>query len=148
MEIILKKDVDNLGHKNDLVNVRPGFANNFLIPQGVAKLATPSAKKMLAEDIKQQAHKETKFRDDATAIAAKLAALALTLSVKTSEEGKVYGSITSAQVAEEIEKAGISIEKKNVVLETVKQLGTYTATVKLYKDIKGTVAFTVVSAGE
>ena len=148
MEIILKQDVDNLGHKNDIVNVRAGFANNFLIPQGLAKLATPSAKKMLAEDIRQQAHKEIKLRDTATATADKLAALALTLSVKTSAEGKVYGSITSSQIAEEIEKAGISIDRKNVVLETVKQLGSYTATVKLYKDIKGTVAFTVIATAE
>lgn len=146
MEIILRQDVDNLGHKNDIVNVRPGFANNFLIPQGLAKLATPSAKKMLAEDIKQQAHKEAKLREDATAIAEKISALSLTLSVKTSEEGKVYGSVTSAQIAEEIEKAGISVEKKNIVLDTVKQLGTYTASVKVFKDIKGTIAFTVVAA--
>lgn len=146
MEIILKQDVDNLGHKNDIVNVRPGYANNFLIPQGKATLATASAKKVLAENVKQQAHKEAKLREDATAIADKLAALALTLSVKTSEEGKVYGSITSSQLAEQVEKAGIAIDKKNIILDTVKELGSYTASVKIYKDIKGTIAFTVVAA--
>lgn len=146
MEIILKQDVDNLGHKNDIVNVRPGYANNFLIPQGKAALATASAKKVLAENVKQQAHKEAKLREDATAIADKLAALALTLSVKTSEEGKVYGSITSSQLAEQVEKAGIAIDKKNIILDTVKELGSYTASVKIYKDIKGTIAFTVVAA--
>lgn len=146
MEIILKQDVDNLGHKNDIVNVRPGYANNFLIPQGKAALATASAKKVLAENVKQQAHKEAKLREDATAIADKLAALALTLSVKTSEEGKVYGSITSSQLAEQVEKAGIAIDKKNIILDTVKELGSYTASVKIYKDIKGTIAFTVIAA--
>lgn len=146
MEIILKQDVENLGHKNDIVSVRPGYANNFLIPQGKAALATVSAKKVLAENIKQQAHKEAKLRADATAIADKLAALALTLSVKTSEEGKVYGSVSSIQIAEQVEKAGIAIDKKNIILDAVKELGSYTATVKIYKDIKGTIAFSVVAA--
>ncbi|MFI3321791.1 MAG: 50S ribosomal protein L9 [Rikenellaceae bacterium] len=146
MEIILKKDVDNLGHKNDIVNVRPGYANNFLIPQGMATLATASAKKVLAENIKQQAHKEAKLREDATALAEKLAALSLSIAVKTSEEGKVYGSVTSAQIAEEIEKAGIAIDKKNISMEAAKELGSFTATVKIFKDIKAAVAYTVVAA--
>ncbi|MFI3315883.1 MAG: 50S ribosomal protein L9 [Rikenellaceae bacterium] len=145
MEIILKQDVDNLGHKNDIVNVRPGYANNFLIPQGYASLATKSAKKILAENIKQQAHKEAKLREEAAAVAEKLTALSLTLSVKVSEDGKVYGSVTAIQIAEEIEKAGIAIEKKNISLEPAKSLGEFTASVKVYKDIKATVAFTVVA---
>ncbi len=145
MEIILKKDVDNLGHKNDIVDVRPGYANNFLIPQGYATLATASAKKVVAENIKQQAHKEAKFRTDAEAVAATISAVEITLTAKSSEGDKIYGSITSADLAAALDAKGIAVEKKSISVATVKELGTYEATVKVYKDIKATFNFTVVA---
>ncbi|MFI3267556.1 MAG: 50S ribosomal protein L9, partial [Rikenellaceae bacterium] len=145
MEIILKQDVDNLGHKNDIVNVRPGYANNFLIPQGYATLATVSARKVLAENIKQQAHKEAKFREDANALVAQIEAAEVVLTAKVSENNKIFGSVTSMQVVEALAAKGVAVEKKNLTVEAVKELGSYTATVKVYKDIKATVNFTVVA---
>lgn len=145
MEIILKKDVDNLGHKNDIVNVRPGYANNCLIPQGFAILATVSAKKMLAEDIKQQAHKETKLRDDASAIAASYADTTVEIAAKVADETKIFGSITTMQVAEALEAKGFNVEKKNISMESIKELGSFEAIIKIYKDIKATVTVNVVA---
>lgn len=143
MEIILKQDVDNLGHKDQIVNVRPGYANNFLIPQGYATAATASAKKVLAEKIKQQAHKEAKMVADAQAVADKLAGVAVAIAVKAAEGGKIFGSVTAAQVAEAIEAKGFSIDKRNVKVDAIKEIGEYKATVKIYKDIKAEVAVSV-----
>ena len=112
MEIILKQDIDNLGNKNDIVNVRPGYANNFLIPQGKAVLATESAKKVLAENIKQQAHKEAKIRQEAEAKAAKISAIELTIAAKVSDGAKIFGSVTAAQIAEAIAAKGVEVEKR------------------------------------
>ena len=112
MEIILKQDIDNLGNKNDIVNVRPGYANNFLIPQGKAVLATESAKKVLAENIKQQAHKEAKIRQEAEAKAAKISAIELTIAAKVSDGAKIFGSVTAAQIAEAIAAKGVEVEKE------------------------------------
>ncbi|MCH5306030.1 MAG: 50S ribosomal protein L9 [Rikenella sp.] len=148
MEIILKQDVDNLGHKDQIVNVRPGYANNFLIPQGFATAATPSAKKVLAEKIKQQAHKEAKMVADAQAVADKLNGVSVALTVKAAEGGKIFGSVTSAQVADAIEAKGFSIDKRNVKVDTIKEIGEYKATVKIYKDIKAEVAVSVSAEGE
>lgn len=143
MEIILKQDVDNLGNKDQIVNVRPGYANNFLIPQGYATAATPSAKKVLAEKIKQQAHKEAKMIADAQAVADKLNGVAVAIVAKAAEGGKIFGSVTAAQVAEAIEAKGFSIDKRNVKVDTIKSLGEYKAVVKIYKDIKAEVAVSV-----
>ena len=145
MEVILIQDVDKLGYKNDIVSVRPGYANNYLIPQGFAKLATPSAKKVLAENLKQSAHKEAKLVADAEALAAKLAETTLSLSAKA-EEGKIFGSITAADLAAALEAKGITVDRKNISVEAVKQLGSYEAEVKIYKSIKGAVKFEVVAA--
>ena len=145
MEIILKQDIDNLGNKNDIVNVRPGYANNFLIPQGKAVLATESAKKVLAENIKQQAHKEAKIRQEAEAKAAKISAIELTIAAKVSDGAKIFGSVTAAQIAEAIAAKGVEVEKKNVNVPAIKELGSYEASVKVYRDIKGTVKVTVVA---
>ena len=147
MEIILKQDVDNLGHKNDIVNVRPGYANNFLIPQGYAILATPAAKKVNAENIKQSAHKEAKFRADATATAEKLAALTLTFTVKAKDD-KIFGSVTAAQIADALAAQGYAFEKKQVTVPVIKTIGEHEVSVKLYKDIKGTVKVAVVAETE
>lgn len=139
MEIILKQDVENLGHKDQIVNVKPGYANNFLIPQGVAAAATVSAKKVLAENIKQQAHKEAKRVADATVIAEKLASLKVAITSKASEGGKLFGAITSGDVAEGIAKLGVNVDKRDVKIENIKEVGTFVAVVKIYKDIKAEV---------
>ena len=146
MEIILIKDVENLGSRNDIVNVRPGYANNYLIPQGMAKAATASAKKVLAENIRQQAHKEAKMLEEAQATAAKLAELTLSFSAKVAEEGnKIFGSITTAQVAEALEAKGFAFDKKVITIDTVKELGSYVAQVKLHKTVTAEVKFEVVA---
>ena len=146
MEIILKKDVAKLGNADDIVNVKAGYAVNYLIPQGYAIMATPSAKKVLAENIRQRAHKEAKLRSDAEALAAKLAEVSVKLAVKVSESGKIYGSVTTAQLAEALVAAGVEVDKKDITIASdVKELGTYEASVKCYKDIKGTVKFEVVA---
>lgn len=147
MEIILKKDVANLGNADDIVTVKSGYALNYLIPQGFAIIATESAKKVLAENIRQRAHKEAKLRADAEALAAKIAEAAVKIAVKVSESGKIYGSVTTAQIAEALVAAGIEVDKKDITInDTVKELGTFEASVKCYKDIKGTVKFEVVAA--
>ncbi len=135
MEIILKQDVDTLGHKNQIVNVKPGFANNFLIPQGIAKAATESAKKMLAEDIKQQAHKEEKRVNDANTVANKINAINITIETKANESGKIFGTITAADVAQELAKQGVDVDKKDIKIENIKQVGEHKATVKIYRGI-------------
>lgn len=146
MEIILKKDVTNLGNADDIVKVKAGYAVNYLIPQGYAILATESAKKVLAENIRQRAHKEAKLRADAEALAAKLAAASVKIAVKVSESGRIYGSVTAAQVSEALAAAGIEVDKKDVtVASDIKEPGTYEASVKCYKDIKGTVKVEVVA---
>ena len=143
MEIILKQDVDNLGNKDQIVNVRPGYANNYLIPQGYATAATPSAKKVLAEKIKQQAHKEAKMVADAQTVADKLNGVAVAIAAKAAEDGKIFGSVTAAQVAEAIEAKGFVVDKRNVKVDAIKAVGEYKAVVKIYKDIKAEVAVSV-----
>ena len=147
MEIILKKDVANLGHADDIVNVKTGYAVNYLIPQGFAILATPSAKKVHAENIRQRAHKEAKLRADAEALAAKLAEMTVKVSAKVSESGKIYGSVTTIQIAEALAAAGVELDKKDITIlsDSVKETGVYEASVKCYKDIKGTFKFEVVA---
>lgn len=145
MEIILKKDVANLGNADEIVNVKTGYAVNYLIPQGYAILATASAKKVLAENIRQRAHKEAKFIADAEALAAKLNEVTVQVSAKVSEAGKLFGAITAAQVAEALAAKGFDVDKKNITLDAVKELGTYEASVKCYKSVKGTVKVEVVA---
>ncbi len=144
MEIILIKDVENLGYANDIVNVRPGYANNYLIPQGFAKAATASAKKVLAENLKQRAHKDAKILADAQALAEKLANLPLTFTVKA-EEGRIFGAVTNADVAEALAAKGVEVEKKNITVEAIKTVGEYKAVVKLHREVKAEVALTVVA---
>ena len=144
MEVILIKDVDKLGYANDIVEVRPGYANNYLIPQGYAKAATASAKKVLAENLKQRAHKDAKIKADAEALAAKIAETALRIAVKA-EEGKIFGSVTAANIAEALAAKGIDVDRKTIAVETVKQLGAYEAEVKLHKEVQATVKFEVVA---
>ena len=144
MEIILIKDVEHLGYANDIVNVRPGYANNYLIPQGFAKAATASAKKVLAENLKQRAHKDAKILADAQALAEKLANLPLSFTVKA-EEGRIFGSITSTDVAEALAAKEIVVDKKNIAVEAIKTVGEYKATIKLHREVKAEVALSVVA---
>lgn len=144
MEIILVKDVENVGYANEIVNVKPGYANNFLIPQGYAKAATASAKKVLAENIKQRAHKEAKLVADAEALAAKIADTSISIAMKA-EDGKIFGSVTSANIAEALAAKGIEVDRKNIVVDAVKTIGEYEANVRLYKGVAGTVKFSVVA---
>jgi large subunit ribosomal protein L9 len=143
MEIILLKDVEKLGYRNDIVNVKPGYANNFLIPQGFAKSATASARKSLAEEIRQQSHKEAKLVGDAEGLKARLADVALVIPMKA-EEGRIFGSVTSAILADALAAKGIEVDRKNIVVDGVKTVGEYEATVKLYKGIAGAVKFSVI----
>ena len=145
MEIILKKDVANLGYADEIVNVKTGYAVNYLIPQGYATIATPSAKKVLAENLRQRAHKEAKLVADAEALAAKLAETPVTIAVKVSESGKIYGSVTTADVAAALAEAGVQVDKKDITLDSVKELGEHEASVKCYKGVKGTVKVNVVA---
>ena len=144
MEVILIKDVENLGYTNDIVNVKPGYANNYLIPQGFAKAATASAKKVLAENLRQRAHKDAKILADAQALAEKIANLPLVITVKA-EEGKIFGAVTSADVAEVLAAKEITVDRKAITVESIKTVGEYTAEVKLHREVKATVALSVVA---
>ncbi len=144
MQVILKKDIEKLGYADEIVDVRPGYANNYLIPQGYAIRATASAKKVLAETLKQRAHKEAKLVADAEALAAKLAETALTIAAKA-EEGRIFGSVTAADLAAALEKLDITVDRKNISLDAVKTIGEYEAKVKIYKGISGTIKFSVVA---
>ena len=147
MEIILKKDVANVGHADDVVKVKAGYALNYLIPQGFAILATESAKKQHAETLRQRAHKEAKLVADAQALAARIESVLVKVSAKVSESGKIYGSVTTAQLAEALVNAGIEVDKKGITITSaeVKELGTFDAEVKCYKSVKGAFKFEVVA---
>lgn len=134
MELILKKDVQNLGFKDDVVTVKNGYGRNFLIPQGHAQLATASAKKVLAENLKQRAHKEAKVVNDAKALAEVLKAMEIKISAKAGGE-KLFGSITNSDIAEAIAKGGQEIDRKFITSGIVKRTGKYTASVRLHRDV-------------
>ena len=146
MEVLLKKNVDNLGDKDELVNVKPGYGRNFLIPQGLAILATESVRKMHAETLKQRAHKAAKMKVEAEGVAKKLEAAKIEVGAKVGENGKIFGSVTNVQLAESLEKAGFEIERKRIKLlgDAIKATGTYKAEISVHKEIKITIDFTVV----
>ena len=145
MKIILKKEVANLGEAGDVVEVKSGYGRNYHIPQGFAAAATPSALKQLDGTKRQRAHKEAKLIADAEALAAKIAATPVTVAVKVSESGKIYGSVTTAQIEEALKAAGVEVDKKNITLGEIKTVGEYEGTVKCYKAVKATVKVTVVA---
>ena len=147
MEIILKKDVENLGFTDDVVSVKNGFGRNYLIPQGLAVLATPSAKKVLAETLKQRAHKEQKLVDDAKAEAAKLNGLEIKIAAKVGEGDKLFGSVSNADVAEVLAANNISLDKKFITVQggLVKRLGNYNAKVRFHRDVIADLSFDVVA---
>ena len=145
MEIILKEDIIGLGYKNDIVDVKSGYGRNYLIPTGKAVIASDSAKKMLAEDLKQRAHKLEKIKNEAQALADKLAEVALTIPTKVSATGVIYGSVNSLQIADELKKLGFDIDRKIIVVKDVKEVGSYHATVKLHKEVSVEIPFEVVA---
>ena len=145
MEILLLTDIANLGHKDDIVDVKQGYGRNYLIPQGYAILATPSARKVVAENLRQRAHKEAKLKAEAEEIAAQLAEVKLTIGAKTSSTGKIFGSVNSIMISESLKEKGFDIDRKKIVLKDVKEIGTYTALIKLHREVKVDVEFEVVS---
>ncbi len=146
MEVILKKNVDKLGYKDETVNVKPGYGRNFLIPQGYASLATASAKKAHAETMKQKSHKESKILAEAEAIAVKLVDVTVTISTKVGENGKIFGSVNTVQLSEVLKAAGFDIDRKSLKIkdEPIREIGTYEAEANLHKGVKPTFKFEVV----
>jgi len=147
MEIILKQEVPNLGHKDDIVTVRNGYGANYLIPKGYATMATPSAKKVLAENVKQRAHKEAKLRQDATDLAARLDGKQFKLATKVSSTGKIFGSVNNIQVADVLAAAGFDIDRRNITIvgeDHVKEVGEYDVVIKIYREIKANIKVEIV----
>lgn len=146
MQVILLEDILNLGYKDDVVTVRDGYGRNYLLPQKKAVIATESAKKVLAENLKQRAHKLEKIKQDAQAVAAKLEGVSLTIGAKTSSTGTIFGSVTNIQVAEALEKLGYNVDRKVIVIkDAVKEVGSYKAVLKLHKEVSVDIPFEVVS---
>ncbi|HMM01572.1 MAG: 50S ribosomal protein L9 [Prevotella sp.] len=146
MQVILKEDILNLGYKDEIVTVKDGYGRNYLIPQGKAVIASESAKKVLAENMKQRAHKLEKIKKDAEALAAKLDGVSLTIGAKTSSTGTIFGSVTNIQIAEALEKLGYNVDRKVIIIkDAVKEIGTYKATAKLHKEVSVEIPFEVIS---
>jgi large subunit ribosomal protein L9 len=146
MELILKKDVENLGFTDDVVSVKNGYGRNFLIPQGLAMLATPSARKVLAETLKQRAHKEKKMVDDAQAEANKLNGLEVKITAKTGEGDKLFGSVSNGDLSEELAKNGVSLDKKFISVQggLIKRTGKYDAKIRFHRDVVVDFSFEVI----
>ena len=144
MEVILIKDMEKLGYANDIVNVKPGYANNYLIPQGYAKLATVAAKKVLAENLKQRAHKDAKILADAQALAETIANIQLVIKMKA-EEGRLFGTVTANNLADALAAKEIVVDRKNISVEGINTVGEYEAEVKLHREVKASIKFSVVA---
>ena len=146
MEVILKEDILNLGYKDDIVDVKKGYARNFVIPEGKAIMAYESAKKVIAENNKQRAHKIEQLKKEAEDFAAKMEGTTLTIGAKTSSTGTIFGSVTNIQIAEELAKKGFEVDRKYILIkDQVKEVGSYTATVRLHKEVSVEIAFEVVA---
>ena len=145
MKLILKEDIANLGYKDDVVEVKSGYGRNYLIPTGKAVIATESALKVLAENQRQRAHKLARIKAEAEAAAAALADVKRTIGAKTSSTGTIFGSVNSIQIAEALEKLGHNIDRKLIVIEPVKEVGNYVATIRLHRDVTVEIPFEVVS---
>jgi len=146
MELILKQDIKNLGEKDDVVNVKPGFGRNYLIPKGYATLATESAKKVLAENLKQAAFKQDKIKKDADAIAVRLEGVKLSIGAKAGESGKIFGSVNTIQIADALKKEGFDVDRRRITFDTEpKFVGEYTANLNLHKEVKVKVPFEVIA---
>lgn len=145
MEIILKQPIRNLGDKDDVVKVKPGYARNFLIPQGLAVVATDSAKRALAEEKRQASHKESFVKQQATDLAEKLAAVKITIETLAGNDGKLFGSVTTLMIATKLKEEGFDIDRKAITIEDVRAVGEYSATVHLHKEVKAQVPVEVVA---
>ncbi len=148
MEVILKQDVKNLGYKDDVISVKPGYGRNFLIPKGLAAMATDSSKKVLTETLKQRAFKEEKVKKAAEATANALKDVVVKVGAKVGESGKIFGSVTSVQLADAIKKLGHDVDRKNIEIvnaENLKTVGSYTANVRFHKEVQSVIFFEVVS---
>ncbi len=146
MEIILKQDVTGLGYKNDTVKVKPGYGRNFLIPSGVAIIANDSNKRLIAENVRQAAHKAAKLKQDAEFLAASIGDITVEIGTKAGESGKIFGAVTAVQVAEFLKTKGFDVDRKKIHFkEQPKQLGTYLATLDLHKEVKHTINVNVVA---
>lgn len=146
MQVILKEDILNLGYKDDIITVKDGYGRNYLIPQGKAVIASPSAIKVLAENQKQRAHKLEKIKADAKELAGKMEGISLTIGAKTSSTGTIFGSVTNIQIAEALEKLGYTVDRKIIYIkEAVKEVGNYKAQIKLHKEVSVEIPFEVVS---
>jgi len=146
MQVILKEDVANLGYKDDVVTVKDGYGRNYLIPQKKAVIASESAKKVLAENLRQRSHKMEKIKADAQALAAKLDGVSLVIGAKTSSTGTIFGSVTNIQVADALSKKGFDVDRKIILIkDSVKEVGNYRATLKLHKEISVEIPFEVIS---
>jgi large subunit ribosomal protein L9 len=146
MNIILKESVAKLGHKDDLVTVKNGYARNYLIPKGLAVQATESVKKIHAENVRQRAHKEEKIRNEAMGLAKFLENKVLKIGAKTSSTGKIFGSVNTIQLAEAIAEKGFTVDRKNITIltdESIKEVGTYKAKIRLHKDVSFEMNFEV-----
>lgn len=146
MELILKKDIDKLGYKDDIVKVRDGYGRNYLIPKGHAVIANESAKKMHAENLKQRAHKEAKVKEEAEKLMKSIKTLAVKVGAKAGESGKIFGSVNTIQLADALKKLGFDLDRKHISIkgDSIKTLGTYEATIKLHKDVVDVIKFDVV----
>lgn len=146
MEIILKEDIKGLGYKNDLVTVRPGYGRNYLIPRGMATLATDSAKKVLAENLKQAAHKADRIKKEAVELAAAIGGLVLHIGTKAGETGKIFGAVTPGQIADALKEKGYDVDRRRISFDgDVKTLGEYKAQLDLHKEVKHEITFRVVA---
>lgn len=145
MDIILKTDISGLGYKNDIISVKPGYGRNYLIPQGFAVLASDSNKKILAENLKQAAHKAEKIKSDAEAIAAQIGDTVVTIATKTGESGKIFGRITSIQISDALAQKGITVDRKKITVGDIKFVGDYTALIDLHKEVKHELPVKVVA---
>ncbi|MDR2804533.1 MAG: 50S ribosomal protein L9 [Dysgonamonadaceae bacterium] len=146
MQVILLEDISNLGYKDDIVTVKSGYGRNYLIPQKKAVIASEPAKKVLAENLRQRAHKLEKIKANAQALATKLDGVSLTIGAKTSSTGTIFGSVNNIQIAEELAKKGFEVDRKSILIkDPVKEVGFYKATLKLHKEILVEIPFEVVS---
>jgi large subunit ribosomal protein L9 len=146
MELILKQDVTGVGYKNDIVKVKAGYGNNYLIPNGFALIANKANKRLVEENVRQAAHKASKVKQDAEAIAAKVGELILEIGTKAGESGKIFGAITALQIADALKAKGFDIDRKKVHLKEIpKQLGTYNVTLDLHKEVKHEIQVKVVA---
>lgn len=145
MEVILKQDIQGLGYKNDIVDVKPGYGRNYLIPQGFAVFATKSSLKVVNENIKQAAHKAEKLKSDAEELANKIGSLTLELKTKAGESGKIFGSVTTLQVSEALKDKGFDVDRKKIAIDNIREIGEYTAVLDLHREVKHEINIKVVA---